>query len=68
MAELKPCPFCGGEAGLTTKNLSYGAIGAVVACKECGAKSMIYCVRADWCANDMATNAWNRRAEDEKKN
>ena len=67
MAELKPCPFCGGEAKLGTKGMGHGATGAFAYCTECGCASNVYPVRADWCANDLATSAWNRRAEDGKR-
>jgi hypothetical protein len=64
MSELKPCPFCGGEAKLATKAMGHGALGAFVYCEDCCCESKSFPVRADWCANEMAANAWNRRAED----
>lgn len=39
MMELKPCPFCGGEAELKTQEVQYGLCGAWVFCVNCGAKS-----------------------------
>ena len=66
MTELKPCPFCGGEASLGEKNMGRGVYGAVVRCTNCGCESKAYSARLDWCANEMATEAWNRRAEDGK--
>lgn len=53
--DLKPCPFCGGEA-----HLSNWSDGAYVWC-ECGVKTEVYlhsgCV-------DKAIEAWNRRTDD----
>lgn len=58
MAELKPCPFCGGEATLSY-NTAYGF------CP--------WCDNTDCILNDLthgyeteeeAIEAWNRRAED----
>lgn len=54
--ELKPCPFCGGEAELIEH--TYGAYkDATVACKQCGIRSTLF-------SNDLeAVMFWNRRAE-----
>ena len=55
--ELKPCPFCGGEARRYNGNLDLCGI----VCKKCGAK--VY-GRAD---KASATRAWNRRTGDEQR-
>ena len=56
MAELKPCPFCGGEARrYEGKTDSHG-----VTCKKCSCKVFGYASVA------AATRAWNRRADDGK--
>lgn len=43
MAELKPCPFCGGEARFEAEQICYGhgeyLKNHFVRCKICGAKS-----------------------------
>ena len=51
MAELKPCPFCGGEA----KHIESHVFGHGVACKKCGMKTDY------WATVASATRAWNRR-------
>jgi Lar family restriction alleviation protein len=63
MDELKPCPFCGGEA----KNVSAGVAGPsnrwhagdpifAVNCIKCGASV------PNRYRNDLVVEAWNRRA------
>ena len=64
MAEMKKCPFCGGKAELVDVNMGHGAYGAAVQCEECGCRTHAFCARLDWCANEKAIEAWNRRAED----
>ena len=51
--ELKPCPFCGGEARRYYGNYDMHGI----TCKKCTAKIYGYANKAS------ATRAWNRRAE-----
>ena len=67
MAELKPCPFCGGEAELKEKE--YAMIGhkvqAYVRCKVCGTTSNYFSENIAYCANEKAIEAWNRRAEND---
>ena len=55
--ELKPCPFCRGEARRYKGNLDFHG----VVCKNCGAK--IY-GRA---TKGSATRAWNRRSDNEQR-
>lgn len=63
--ELKPCPFCGGEAKLLKDELGntadmYGAEWWYVACSnlDCG----IYAKTADRPTPQEAAKLWNRRA------
>lgn len=64
MNELKPCPFCGGEA------VVYVEDGVRVICKKCGVSTKIL---VDTYIQGMPTggaiktviNAWNRRTTDE---
>ena len=72
MAELKPCPFCGGEAkrcftvaGRTvTSNVKGAKLWGLVAdlqiiqCTRCGAQTKPY-------KTDRVFAAWNRRADNE---
>lgn len=63
--ELKPCPFCGGEAYLlegepSTANFNEGAVHFAVACGTLGCQVL---PKANlWQMNeDDAVNAWNTR-------
>ncbi len=59
MDELKPCPFCGGEAE-TIKSFLYGKVaGYTVSCKKCGCELKMYTSKQN------AEKAWNRRADNE---
>lgn len=50
--ELKPCPFCGGEAKWQS---------GVICCSDCGVKTRYTSSR------ELAINAWNRRLTNECK-
>lgn len=52
--ELKPCPFCGGEASI---NRPSGRMLFCVVCDDCDANSGYYFTEED------AARAWNSRAE-----
>ena len=51
MSELRPCPFCGGEAIIVHDNWAF--------CLGCKAESGHFKIR------EQTIEAWNRRAEDE---
>ena len=59
--ELKPCPFCGGEAKLTTFRSArvrlFKLVGYSVDCSVCCARSVLRLEA------DEAIEAWNRRVE-----
>jgi len=53
-AELKPCPFCGGEANVVKYAVSYGRVYSV-ACAYCNCRTGRYSSR------EKAADVWNRR-------
>jgi Lar family restriction alleviation protein len=60
--ELKPCPFCGGEAMIQFQIAGY--CGARVSCVECDAETGGYKVKGDNDAADaQAITAWNIRTD-----
>lgn len=61
MTELKPCPFCGGEAELL-ENVPYCTIR--VQCKKCGIKTR---VMPSNLGENYAASKWNRRVNDEQE-
>lgn len=56
MADLKPCPFCGGEAGTSSERFERTLL-AWVYCTGCGAAGGYRHTGAE------AVEAWNTRAE-----
>lgn len=56
MAELKPCPFCGGEAKLDRATHS-----SLVYCKECRASTKLIDFSPEYASDEKAIEAWNRR-------
>lgn len=65
MAELKPCPFCGGNVSVDIDPVDARTIVHTFRCDDCGMNTYF-----DYTANLMrlAIEAWNRRAEDGTKN
>lgn len=59
MSELKPCPFCGGEAEL--RHIAHGKT-AYVVCTKCGCKTQNTPAKCEYSADDIVATAWNRRA------
>ena len=55
MDELKPCPFCGGQAGIMRYHHIKAAFCFCTVCKV-GMPNML--------TREEAIEAWNRRAED----
>ena len=71
--ELKPCPFCGGEAklkhGYRRKGEKFGNK-AYVQCKKCGCKTLLYSQSAyeRWqTVDEIAIHAWNQRCKESVK-
>ena len=65
MENLKPCPFCGGKAFIENGYVGIERV-VFVKCDECKVRMPNVYVRASYCANDKAAEAWNRRANDEQ--
>lgn len=57
MVELKPCPFCGGEAHIRQNG---NRVFPWVVCSDCIASTRVYD------SVEEAIEAWNRRAGDGK--
>lgn len=57
MSELKPCPFCGGEAEMLTAESMHGGNLYGVMCDYCAGRADVYDTEAE------AIAAWNSRAE-----
>ena len=61
-SELKPCPFCGGEAILCKELTSLDDRKAVaVKCQSCGCNTGFYIVDGVNTYTQTAINAWNKR-------
>lgn len=66
MSELKPCPFCGGEAYARFDNTGKGSFGyASIECKKCGAVPYVHQVYSGLSKEEAVkgvAEAWNNRA------
>lgn len=63
MAELKPCPFCGGVGRLFHSRETF-AIASYVYCEKCRCRSEPFYISTEHSSDDKAIEAWNRRAGD----
>ena len=62
MAELKPCPFCGGESFARPNLPTYGCeVMYYAGCGRCLVRTPLR-----W-TMEQAIKAWNRRSEDDKR-
>lgn len=59
--ELKPCPFCGGEAKLRKDEYR---LGCHVECTVCGTRAKHILKDLEYCAIDRAVEVWNKRADE----
>ena len=62
-SELKPCPFCGGDAEYYTDNGPTGEVYGWVGCNQCDAMSCHIDVRSMQPEEAHPIDAWNTRAE-----
>ena len=62
--KLKPCPFCGGAAKISTKVFDCIADTAIVYCEICGAQTEEVTASVHYCAEEKAAEIWNRRTDD----
>ena len=60
MAELKPCPFCGGEAELKVKKHCPTGYDYIPRCKDPSCPGRITKM---WHTKQTAIYAWNRRTD-----
>ena len=63
--ELKPCPFCGGEARYNRKQISQGCVLVGYDCEQCGAAAPVFTgpVAIEKSMKISAAKAWNRRTQ-----
>ena len=78
-AELKPCPFCNGEAEIHYQPI-YTDKGVCICCTQCKARSKFFMFDCNYTfyhgeknvyisrerATNDAINIWNRRSKNEK--
>lgn len=57
MAELKPCPFCGGKATIIRISAVYSKDTFFATCTDCGVEMPRVAIN-----REQAAEAWNRRA------
>lgn len=62
MEELKPCPFCGGEAMVITVTAGTDCrTGWVAGCKQPACRGSGPLFTTPYACKDLAIEAWNRR-------
>ena len=59
--ELKPCPFCGGNAMLDHDFMEPGM--SYIRCEKCGIESVHFIKSFEVASDDQAIKYWNRRAD-----
>ena len=58
--ELKPCPFCGGNARYYHDSSHW----TYVECSKCHTKSDVVTISVHYCAEDRAAELWNTRVDE----
>ena len=64
MVELKPCPFCGGNAILAHDYTGLGM--SYIRCECCGIESVHFIKSFEVASDDLAIKYWNKRNDDGK--
>lgn len=69
MAELLPCPFCGGKAkAISFIDHSTVMPACKILCCDCGANSVVFVAEDhSFAYQEQAIEAWNKRTESEDK-
>lgn len=62
--ELKPCPFCSGNAKMRI-DTAFGRSEVTVECENCGARCGYVKESVAYCATEKAAANWNRRSNNE---
>ena len=57
--ELKPCPFCGGNAILDHDRAGFGA--SYIRCERCRLESVHFIKSFEIVSDEQAIKYWNRR-------
>lgn len=66
MADLKRCPFCGGEAKVSHSG-PFVSTTSHIECVKCGACTKHFFISTEYAADVVAAEAWNRRTEDDAR-
>ena len=64
--ELKPCPFCGGNAIVKVKTFDVFNAAAWIECDRCHARTDLVEASVNYTAVERAKEYWNRRVINEK--
>lgn len=62
--ELKPCPFCGGQAQLDHEGTGRNVY-SKVRCMKCYCVTKGFMISTEHSSDEKAIEAWSRRVEDE---
>ena len=61
--KLKPCPFCGKQAELSSGRFD-GKDTSYVVCTRCGSRGEFFFVSPKYASAERAIEAWNRRSDE----